>query len=165
MVSNAAAHSGLVSNKLEGAIRSGTFTITKPYLHVRVAGNKARLNIVVDNFTLIRDPIYGSLKHAIRHEKAAGSASISRDGSGGRLTWKSSIIRFLIPVVMGKPATAGPASSGALLSDQGRAPATVSAAVNVSAESLRPDDRTVPRWPARRSKRWRGSGTDVVTVH
>ncbi|MCP5517423.1 MAG: PSD1 domain-containing protein [Verrucomicrobiales bacterium] len=55
-------HSARLSRALEGAIRSPTFTLTNRYLHVRAAGRDTRLNVVVENFTLIRDPIYGRLK-------------------------------------------------------------------------------------------------------
>lgn len=55
-------HSARLSRRLEGALRSPTFTLTNRYLHVRAAGRASRLNVVVDNFTLIRDPIYGRLK-------------------------------------------------------------------------------------------------------
>jgi hypothetical protein len=64
-------HSGLVSNRLEGALRSPTMTLGKRYLHVRAAGADARLNVVVDNFNVIRDPIYGGLKRALKAGKTA----------------------------------------------------------------------------------------------
>ncbi|HEY7117331.1 MAG TPA: PSD1 and planctomycete cytochrome C domain-containing protein [Tepidisphaeraceae bacterium] len=60
------AHSGLRSTKLEGYFRSQTFTIDKPYLQVQAAGNDARLNVVIDNFVVIRDPIYGGLRRPIK---------------------------------------------------------------------------------------------------
>ena len=63
-----AAHSALVSPLLEGSLRSPTFSITNRYLHVRVAGQKARFNVVIDNFTVIRDPIYGGLRRMVNRE-------------------------------------------------------------------------------------------------
>ena len=57
--------SDLLSRRLEGQLHSPTFTIEKPFLLMRVAGDKSRINIVVDNFTLIRNPIYGALKQNI----------------------------------------------------------------------------------------------------
>ncbi len=62
-------HSGLLSNKLEGAARSGTFTIDAKYLNIRAAGHGSRINVVIDNFTIIRSPIYGGLKHDINLDK------------------------------------------------------------------------------------------------
>ncbi|MEJ7638025.1 MAG: DUF1553 domain-containing protein, partial [Singulisphaera sp.] len=55
------AHSGLVSDRLQGVLRSPTFTIEKPYIHYLAAGQDARLNLVVDGFEKIRSPIYGGL--------------------------------------------------------------------------------------------------------
>ena len=55
------AHSGLVSDRLQGVLRSRTFTIEKPYIHYLAAGQGARLNLVVDGFEKIRSPIYGGL--------------------------------------------------------------------------------------------------------
>jgi hypothetical protein len=65
------AHSGLVSTKLEGAVRSPTFEIGRRYLHVLAAGQRSRLNVVIDNYVVIRDPIYGGLKRAIDSSKPA----------------------------------------------------------------------------------------------
>jgi hypothetical protein len=47
---------------LQGSLRSPTFAIPHRYLHVLSAGKKSRVNVVVDNFNLIRAPIYGGLK-------------------------------------------------------------------------------------------------------
>jgi hypothetical protein len=55
------AHSGLVSNRLQGVLRSRTFTIESRYIHYLVAGRGGTLNVVVDGFEKIRDPIYGGL--------------------------------------------------------------------------------------------------------
>ncbi len=59
------AHSGLVSDRLQGTLRSRTFTIEKPYIHYLAAGQGARLNLVVDGFEKIRSPIYGGLTTAV----------------------------------------------------------------------------------------------------
>ena len=56
------AHSGKNGLRLQGALRSPTFTIDRRYLHLRLAGRASRVNVVIANFMLIRDPIYGSLK-------------------------------------------------------------------------------------------------------
>jgi hypothetical protein len=60
-ITRGGADSGMLSNRLEGVLRSATFTIDKPYVHFRVAGRDARVNLVVDGNTLIMNPIYGGL--------------------------------------------------------------------------------------------------------
>jgi uncharacterized protein DUF1553/uncharacterized protein DUF1549/cytochrome c len=55
------AHSGVASDRLCGVLRSRTFTIENRYIHYRVAGRGGVLNVVVDGFEKIRDPIYGGL--------------------------------------------------------------------------------------------------------
>ena len=55
------AHSGLVSDRLRGVLRSRSFTIEARYIHWLVAGRGGRINVVVDGFEKIRDPIYGGL--------------------------------------------------------------------------------------------------------
>lgn len=62
-------HSGLLSRRLEGAARSETFTITNRFIHLLAAGRNARINIPVDNFTMIRDPIYGGLKRILNDDR------------------------------------------------------------------------------------------------
>lgn len=59
------AHSGTVSPRLEGVLRSPTFAFNNRYLHLLVAGRGSRINIVVDNFVVIQDPIYGRLRRQI----------------------------------------------------------------------------------------------------
>lgn len=59
------AHSARISTALQGELQSPTFTITNRYLLARVSGHEARLRVVVDNFTLIRSPIYGALKRIV----------------------------------------------------------------------------------------------------
>jgi hypothetical protein len=61
------AHSGLVSDRLRGVLRSRTFTIENRYIHYRVAGRGVLLNVVVDGFEKIRDPIYGGLTTTVNH--------------------------------------------------------------------------------------------------
>ncbi|HZN35924.1 MAG TPA: DUF1549 and DUF1553 domain-containing protein, partial [Pirellulaceae bacterium] len=55
------ADSGALAPRLQGELRSATFTIDKPMLHVRLAGKNARVNLVIDGNTLIMDPMYGKL--------------------------------------------------------------------------------------------------------
>jgi hypothetical protein len=59
------AHSGLGSNRLQGVLRSRTFTIESRYIHYLVAGRGGTLNVVVDGFEKIRDPIYGGLTTSV----------------------------------------------------------------------------------------------------
>ena len=61
---------GLVSSRhygtgVAGALRSPTFIINKPFLVVRAAGNQSMIRLVVENFQLIQDPIYGGLDHEV----------------------------------------------------------------------------------------------------
>ena len=59
------AHSGLTADKLRGALRSPTFTITSRYVQYLAWGRNGRVNLVVDGFEKIRDPIYGPLTFAV----------------------------------------------------------------------------------------------------
>jgi hypothetical protein len=58
----AAAHSGLVSSKLQGALRSPTFEITRPRIFYRLHGTGGQVRLVLNGLQLIRDPIYGRLQ-------------------------------------------------------------------------------------------------------
>jgi hypothetical protein len=60
--------SGGISRRLQGCFRSPDFTIKNRYLYLHWAGHSARANIVVDGFTLIRDPIYGGLRKVIESD-------------------------------------------------------------------------------------------------
>ena len=55
------AHSGLVSDRLQGVLRSRTFVLDRRFIHVRALGRGGRINLVVDGFEKIRSPIYGGL--------------------------------------------------------------------------------------------------------
>jgi mono/diheme cytochrome c family protein len=66
---SAGAHSGLLSKRLQGELRSRTFTIDKRYVHYRLAGRHARVNLVIDGYTLIMNPIYGPLTVAAPEER------------------------------------------------------------------------------------------------
>ncbi|HEY2154173.1 MAG TPA: PSD1 and planctomycete cytochrome C domain-containing protein [Isosphaeraceae bacterium] len=63
------AHSGLVSDRLEGVLRSRTFTTEQRFVHVRAMGNGGRINLVLDGFEKIRDPIYGGLTKTVRNDE------------------------------------------------------------------------------------------------
>lgn len=58
-------NSGMAGTKREGVLQTPTFVVDQRYLHVRTAGEGARLVLHVDGFHLVRDPIYGSLRRAI----------------------------------------------------------------------------------------------------
>lgn len=55
------AHSGRVSPRLRGVLRSKTFVIDRDRIWIRVAGKDARIRLVMDEFHLIQNPIYGGL--------------------------------------------------------------------------------------------------------
>jgi hypothetical protein len=57
--------SSLLSRRLQGTLRSPTFAISNRFVHILAAGHNARINLPVDNFTMIRDPIYGALKRVV----------------------------------------------------------------------------------------------------
>jgi mono/diheme cytochrome c family protein len=56
------AHSGRLSQKLQGALRSPTFEITAPKIFYRLHGNGGKVRLIVDGLQLIRNPIYGGLE-------------------------------------------------------------------------------------------------------
>lgn len=62
------AHSALLHTSLQGILRSPTFPIESDYIHLLVMGRESRLNVVVDGFTLIRNPIYGELKRLVNND-------------------------------------------------------------------------------------------------
>jgi len=59
------AHSARLSARFQGALRSPSFTIERRFVHARAAGKSTRINLVIDGFVMIRDPIYGTLKRVI----------------------------------------------------------------------------------------------------
>ena len=78
------AHSGLLSDKLQGVLRSRTFTIEKPFIDYRMCrhgGPKnpgrrlkyGQVHLIVDGFQMIRNPLYGGLSLNV--------------GRGGRFAW------------------------------------------------------------------------------
>jgi hypothetical protein len=60
------ADSGRLSDRLQGVLRSQTFTITKPRIFYRMAGRDAQVNLIIDGFQRIRFPIYGGLTIAVK---------------------------------------------------------------------------------------------------
>jgi hypothetical protein len=73
-------HSGLVSNRLQGALRSQTFVLSKGKILYHVAGRQAQINLIIDGYQQIRDPIYGGLTVKIDH--------------GDRLEWRVQDVRM-----------------------------------------------------------------------
>lgn len=63
------AHSAGLSRRLEGGLASPTFVITQRFIHVLAAGRSSRIKVPVENFTMIRDPIYGGLKRWLDHDE------------------------------------------------------------------------------------------------
>lgn len=55
------AHSGAIAEPLHGVLRSQTFTIERPFIHLRVVGRGGRIHVVLDGFEKLRYPIYGGL--------------------------------------------------------------------------------------------------------
>jgi hypothetical protein len=61
LVGPGVAHSGLVSGKLQGALRSPTFVISRKKVFYHAGGKGTRINLIIDGYQHIRDPIYGGL--------------------------------------------------------------------------------------------------------
>jgi hypothetical protein len=77
-----AAHSGLISRELRGALRSNSFAIEKPFIHYRAARHhgdagpfrpfkSGQINLVVDGFQIIRDPLWGQLSLTVANDVPA----------------------------------------------------------------------------------------------
>jgi hypothetical protein len=77
-----AAHSGLISPKLRGTIRSRTFNIEKPFVHYHASRHHVhtatrrqlkagQLNLIVDGFQIVCDPLYGQLSLAVTSDAPA----------------------------------------------------------------------------------------------
>ncbi len=49
-------------------LRSRTFTAERRFVHVRATGRGGRINLVLDGFEKIRDPIYGGLTKTVQSE-------------------------------------------------------------------------------------------------
>ncbi len=63
-ITTGGADSGTLAIGLQGEVRSPTFTIDKPFLHIRMSGQNTRVNLVIDGNTLIMNPMYGKLTAA-----------------------------------------------------------------------------------------------------
>ena len=62
-------HSGLLSRKLQGTLRSPTFTLSENHVHLLTYGRDVRINLVIDNFKIIKNPIYGGLTRNLNNEE------------------------------------------------------------------------------------------------
>lgn len=63
-----AADSGALGEKLQGALRSKTFMISRRYILYRLSGRGGNVRLIIDNFQRIRDPIYGRLAFDVNTE-------------------------------------------------------------------------------------------------
>ncbi len=62
------AHSGHLSRRLQGTLRSPSFTIDRRHLHLLAAGRASRVNVVIEQFVTIQDPLYGRLRLILNDE-------------------------------------------------------------------------------------------------
>jgi hypothetical protein len=72
-------HSGRISDRLQGVVRSPSFTIRQRYLHLLASGTSGRVNLVIDDFEKIRAPIYGGLTIDLASASRDKPRWISRD--------------------------------------------------------------------------------------
>ncbi len=63
------ASSKYFSTGIFGVLRSPNFTITNDFIGIRAQGMKASMRIIIDNFQLIRNPIYGGLEKKVNSEE------------------------------------------------------------------------------------------------
>ncbi|WPP49987.1 PSD1 and planctomycete cytochrome C domain-containing protein [Catalinimonas niigatensis] len=61
-LSEGKASSRQINTGVVGALRSPDFTITKDFIGIRALGKQSSIRIIIDNFQLIQDPIYGELE-------------------------------------------------------------------------------------------------------
>ncbi|MDB5338954.1 MAG: Protein of unknown function (DUF1553)/Protein of unknown function (DUF1549)/Planctomycete [Planctomycetaceae bacterium] len=55
------AHSGILSPRLRGVLRSPTFTLDRDRIWIRAAGKDVSIRLIMDEFHLVKSPIYGGL--------------------------------------------------------------------------------------------------------
>jgi hypothetical protein len=63
------AHSGHLSRRLQGTLRSPSFSIDRRFLHVLAAGKASRVNVVIEHFVMIQDPLYGRLRRILDDDR------------------------------------------------------------------------------------------------
>jgi uncharacterized protein DUF1549/uncharacterized protein DUF1553/cytochrome c len=71
LVGRGVADSGRLSGRLQGVLRSKTFTIEKRKIFYRLAGQNAKVNLIIQGFQRIRDPLYGRLTLAVQNPSPA----------------------------------------------------------------------------------------------
>ncbi len=75
------AHSGVYAKRLQGVLRSPTFSISKRYIHYRMhrvggrpnpgrATKNGQVHLIVDGFQFIKNPLYGQLTINVQQEDA-----------------------------------------------------------------------------------------------
>ncbi len=62
-------HSGLLGRKFQGTLRSQTFEIKENHIHLLALGRDVRVNVVIDNFKIIQNPIYGGNTRTLNNEQ------------------------------------------------------------------------------------------------
>jgi len=62
-------HSGLMGRKFQGTLRSQTFEITENHIHLLALGRDVRVNVVIDNFKIIQNPIYGGNTRTLNNDQ------------------------------------------------------------------------------------------------
>ncbi len=58
--------SGLLSRKLPAWLRSPAFTIEHNYIDILATGEESMIQVIIDNYLLIKEPLYGALKVEIK---------------------------------------------------------------------------------------------------
>ena len=119
------AHSGQLSRRLQGTLRSPSFSIDRRFLHVLAAGRASRINVVVEHFVMIQNPLYGRLRPILNDDGPRWHTFDLEMWRGRRayLEFADTTTQDLHD--MGPPAGCGPegyvAVGDVLLSDQGPA--------------------------------------------
>jgi hypothetical protein len=117
------AHSGHLSRRLQGTLRSPSFSIDRRFLHVLAAGKASRVNVVIEHFVMIQDPLYGRLRLILNDDSPRWHTF-----DLGMWRGRRAYVEFADTTTqdlhdMGPPAGCGPdgyvAVGGVRLSDQG----------------------------------------------
>jgi cytochrome c553 len=137
LVTEPGSHGALLSRRLEGALRSPTFTIAHRYLHLRAAGAGARANVVVDNFNVIRDPIYGGLKRTLKSDAPAWVTVDLAMWKGRQAYVELADTTVADPGGPASPADAWASLHNAILSDHAKPPPAPSGAASDGPHALR----------------------------
>jgi len=120
------AHSGHLSRRLQGTLRSPSFSIDRRFLHVLAAGRASRVNVVIEHFVMIQNPLYGRLRLILSDDGPRWHTFDLEMWRGRRayLEFADTTTQDLHD--MGQPAGCGPEGyvtvGNVLLSDQGPPP-------------------------------------------